>query len=517
MILNIIGQVQERVIIINIALENEIKPQNRVLFKTLLKPFIPRNLITEELNGIYSQSLLEEMAEIIQYYNIYENGMDFPVNSSKDYVPSTLLFKKISSLLSKEARFMFAKSPDFTILPLDPKEKEKADIYQKYINEILKVNHVKGNLIKAAKDCFIGKRIAIICNFNIEYGITITFVPSLEFIYDTDEFGRLNKIVCFYNTNTESNRDLQRINKKKYWIENNICHVSEGIYNGNGELIEEIIKDEKTLFNYIPAVVILNDGLTGDMLGQSEVKQLAQYEEYYSKLANSDIDSERNTMNPIKYTIDIASDSTDNLPISPGAFWDLKSDPAADSSGTVGSIESSLSYSNALSETLERIKNTMYETLDMPAVTSADLQGIVTSGKTLKAIYWSLIVRCDEKFLAWKYELEKIVKCLIDGAFLYPEIAKKYTADKLPDLEYTIDIVNQYPLPEDEQEEKTIDLSEVAAQTMSKKSYMMKWRGLTADEADEELKQLAIERQTLEESYYPADNPKETEDMLDMP
>ena len=240
---------------------------------------------------------------------------------------------------------------------------------------------------------------------------------------------------------------------------------------------------------------------------------MAQYEEYYSKLANSDIDSERNTMNPIKYTIDIASDSTDNLPISPGAFWDLKSDPAADTSGTVGSIESSLSYSNALSETLERIKNTMYETLDMPAVTSADLQGIVTSGKTLKAIYWSLIVRCDEKFLAWKYELEKIIKCLIDGAFLYPEIANKYTDVKLPELEYTIDIVNQYPLPEDEQEEKTIDLSEVAAQTMSKKSYMMKWRGLTADEADEELKQLAIERQTLEESYYPADNPNTEQNM----
>ena len=190
-------------IIINIALENEIKPQNRVLFKTLLKPFIPRNLITEELNGIYSQSLLEEMAEIIQYYNIYENGMDFPVNSSKDYVPSTLLFKKISNLLNKEARFMFAKSPDFTILPIDPKEKEKADIYQKYINEILKVNHVKGNLIKAAKDCFIGKRIAIICNFNIEYGITITFVPSLEFIYDTDEFGRLNKKTILWSARSK--------------------------------------------------------------------------------------------------------------------------------------------------------------------------------------------------------------------------------------------------------------------------------------------------------------------------
>jgi hypothetical protein len=48
---------------------------------------------------------------------------------------------------------------------------------------------------------------------------------------------------------------------------------------------------------------------------------------------------------------------------------------------------------------------------------------------------------------------------------------------------------------------------------MSKKSYMMKWRGLTADEADEELKQLAIERQTLEESYYTVDNPNTEQNM----
>lgn len=493
-------------IIINILLDNAVNKIGST-FKAFLKPFIPKNLITEELNGIYSQTLLEEMGEIIHYYDVYENGVDFPVNS-KDFVPSSLHYKKINSIINKEARFMFAKSPDFNIIAVDPKEKEKADVYQKYINEVLKINHLKGNLIKAAKDCFIGKRIAIICNFNAEYGITISFVPSLEFIYDTDEFGRLNKIVCFFNTNNESNRDKQRINKKKYWLENGSCYVSEKIYDGNGREIETIIEKEKTLFDYIPAVVILNDGLTGDLSGQSEIKRLEQYEEYFSKLSNADIDSEKNTMNPIKYAVDIASDSTENLPISPGAFWDLKSDPAADASGRVGSLESGLSYSAALNSTLERIKNTMYETIDMPAVSSADLQGIVTSGKTLKAIYWGLIVRCDEKFLAWKYELEKIVKCLIDGAFLYPEIAKKYIDEKLPEFNYTIDIINNYPLPEDEEEEKAIDLSEVSAQTMSRKSYMMKWRGLTADEAEEELQQLAKERQLMEEAYFPTEDNK---------
>lgn len=512
-ILNTHSTIQERVIIINIPLYEKEKVNGNVnIFNKILKPFIPNNLITDELNGIYSNNVLAEFGEIIKYYDIYENGVEIPVNQ-KDYVPSTIREKKIRALIDKENRFMWSKSPDFTIIPINPEEKEKADIYQKYIDEVLKKNHFQSQLVKAGKDCFIGKRIAIICNFNAEYGITLNFIPSLEFIYDTDNFGRLNKIVCFYNTNNAENHIEQRINKKKYYMKNGFCYVSEGIYDGDGNLIETIIEDEKTLFEYIPAVVILNDGLLGDMQGQSDVRLLAEYEEYYNKMMNADLDAERNNMSPIKYALDISSDSTQGLSIAPGAFWDLKTDPAADTSGQVGTIESNLSYSSALESTLDRIKNAMYEQLDMPMVSSTDLQGIVTSGKTLKAIYWSLIVRCDEKFLEWKYNLELIIKCLVDGAFYYPEIAKNYIDEKLPEFNYTINIQNQYPIPEDEESEKTIDLAEVSAQTMSKKSYMRKWRGLTEEEAEAELKQLAIERQTLEESYFPTENEPLNTDM----
>jgi hypothetical protein len=453
------------------------------------------------------------MGEIINYYNIYNNGAEFATNN-KDFVPSDLHYKKVRSLIDKEARFMFAKAPDIKIKARNPVlvDMDKASIYQNYIDEVLKKNHFNYNIVKAAKDCFIGKRIAIICNFSEEYGITINFVPSLEFVYETDSFGNLTKIVCFFSTNDENNAADQRIYKKKYWIENKVCFVSESIYDGNGKLIETIIEDTETLFDYIPAMVIINDGLTGDTFGESEVRLLQDYESYYSKISNLDIDSERNSMNPIKYVRDMSPKSTENLSIAPGAFWDLSSEITSDNAGDVGILESSLNYSAPLESTLDRIKNTMYEQIDMPAVSSEDLQGIVTSGKTLKAIYWSLIVRCDEKFLAWKYALEYMIKCLIDGAELYPTIANNYINEKLPELNYTIDIVNNYPLYEDEADEKTIDLSEVNNQTMSKKAYMKKWRNLTEDEVNAELQQIALERQMLEDSYFPTDTTETLQD-----
>lgn len=473
--------------------------------KKIISSCIPHNLLIDELGGLYGDTVLAEMGEIIKYYNIYENGAEFMSTTDADYVPSDLHFKKIRTLIDKEARFMFSKSPDINLKPIvsdNDTDIAKVDILQQFINEVLKKNHFKANLVKAAKDCFIGKRIAIVCNFNDKSGITVNFIPSLEFTYEIDENGGLSKLILFYSLNDSTDKNKQRIQKKKYWIENDFCHVSEAVYDGSGNPVETLIDDMTTSFPYIPATVVLNDGLTGDTQGESEIVNLYAYESSYSKYANKDMDAENQNMNPIRYTTDMDNKSTANLTIAPGAYWDLHSDTnAADGlRGNVGVIESNMNYSAPLDTTLNRINNAMFELIDMPSVTADDLKGVVTSGKTLKAIYWSLIVRCDEKFLAWKPELEFIVKCLIDGGFYYPDIAARYVNTPLQDVEYTVDVVNQYPLPEDEADEKTLDMAEVSNKLRSIKSYLKKWEGMTDKEADAEIDQILKEQTMFEQA-----------------
>lgn len=470
--------------------------------------WVPRNLITEELSGLYGNQVLADMGKIINYYNIYDRGTDFPVSTESDYIPAELKYKKIRSLIDKEARFLFAKPPEYFVKPKEISEQNNqiCSDYQALLDAVLKENRIGNKMVKAAKDCLIGERIAIFINFDEEHGIKITFSPSLEFIYEQDEYGTLTKIIGFFSLNDSSDKNEQRIQKKKYWVENGKCHISEGVYDGAGTLVEELIEDLETEFEYIPAVVILNAGLTNETQGQSEMQGLIEYEEYYNRLSNLDIDAERQGMNPIRYTMDVSPGSTENLSLAAGAFWDLQSDPNAPSeglSGKVGSLENSMSYSSALNTTLERIKNTMYEQLDVPAVSSSDLKSVVTSGKTLKAIYWGLIVRCDEKMLDWRPALEFMAKCVIDGAFLYPDIASRYIQNPLTQVDYIINVDNQYPLPEDESEEKALDMSEVAAKTRSIKSYLKKWQGLTDDEAQAELEQIALEQQLLTNSFMP--------------
>ena len=471
-------------------------------------------MITAELDGLYGQRVLREMGQIIKYYNVYEQGANFVAEGSNgDYIPADLRMKQTAHLINKEARFLFSKKPDIWVQPefiqgdqaSIEAAKDNATILQAYVDKVLQKTKFFGKLIKAAKDCFIGKRVACFCNFNEDtQKIQVNFVPSLEFVYevDGDDIDVLTKIVCFFTMFDSDVKANQRIYKKKYWMKNGVCWIEEGVYDGSGNLIEELTPERATKFTYIPAVVIRNDGLTGDLDGVSEVENLQDYEMWESKLNSADIDAGRKGMNATRYAIDMSPESTKDLSTAPGAFWDLSSDQNTEvASPQVGILEPSMSYSSSLSNTLNRIKSAAYTEVDIPDTSPDAMQGVVTSGKTLRALYWGLIVRCDEKMREWAPALENITRMLIDGAILYPKAAANYTLSKIPVVPFEVIVDNQYSLPEDEAEEKQIDIAEVQAQTMSRKSYMKKWRNLTDDEADAELKQIALEREMLEDSF----------------
>ena len=208
-------------------------------------------------------------------------------------------------------------------------------------------------------------------------------------------------------------------------------------------------------------------------------------------------------MNPTKYTVDMESNSTKNLSTAAGSFWDLGSDQNLDKPAPqVGILEPAMNYSEALKTSLDRIKTVGYEQVDMPNITLESLQGAITSGKSLKAIYWPLIVRCKEKMKMWGPQLRQLINIIIQGAMVYPNCITQYTNDTITAVDYEISIEQNTPLPEDEIEERTMDLAEVESKAMSRKAYMKKWRSLTDDEVQEELEQIALERQLIEDSSF---------------
>lgn len=480
---------------------------------------VPWSMISEELEGLYGSRVLAEFNEIIGYYEVYEKGADFiPETKNADFASADLRYKEARKLINKEARFLFAKQPDMRVnVPYDkenaPDEeknlaKQQSSALQGYLNSVFEKTNIASKLVRAARDCFIGKRVAWFVNFDeTKKRILIDFIPSLEFVFETDpgDTSKITKIVTFYTIVDSQNKTEQQIYKKKYWLDEktDVCWIEEAIYNGVGDVIERTIPARATKFvGVIPAGVIVNDGLTGDLDGVSDIEELRDTESWFSRMSNGDIDSERGGMNPIRWAMDVNPATTKGLSIAPGAFWDLATDPNLDGvTGQVGMMEPSLSYTSALTSTLSRLRSSMYEAVDVPDVSPEALKGVVSSGKTLRAIYWPLIVRCDEKMLSWKPALKAMIDILILGGKLYSGSASAYTNEALPDVEYLVTVDNQYPLPDDEAEEKQIDMAEVNAQTMSRMSYMKKWRNLTDAEAMLELKQIALERELIGDSY----------------
>lgn len=465
---------------------------------------IPYAVLDDDISGALRNDFFKELGKIKTFYQIYKQGMDFATDKTNgDYIPSQLRFKKAAGLVNKEARFMFSTPIDFYVnQDQNETDEQKANntILNNFLQKVLKKNFFDKNVLKAAKDCFIGKRVACILNFNEDSGIAVDFLNPLEFYYEMTGADMLTKIVAFFVEIEASNNVEKRIRKKTYWLEDDgYCWVEEKLYDGLGVKKEDLVPAKATKFKYIPAVVILNDGLTNDIRGESEIEDYAKYEQYYSKLINSDFDAERKSMNPIRYTVNASQESTANLSIGPGAFWDIQSDEnGVDAKqASVGQLESNMSYSSALASTLDRIDNEMHSLGSVPNIESDKLQGVITSGKTLKALYWPLIVRCDEKMQTWGAAAEFIAKCIFDGATLYPKVVQYYTNEDLPIVEVDITVANNYALPEDEQDEKNIDLAEVSAQTMSRASYMKKWRKLTDKEVTSELEQIALEQEML--------------------
>jgi len=480
------------------------------LLTSAIVPRYPNYLMEQLFGSNFTGDYSSELVSIAKCYAVYAQGAEIiPEGSNGDYRPADLRYKMAASLIDREARFLFAQCPDITaIYEGETKTDELSQNIDK-INELLRKvfeqSNFEANLLKAARDCFIGKRIAIVANFSEGGKIDLSFFPSLNFAY-WYEGSRLTKFLCFCPVmQAESASEKYCFYCKYFEAENDVIYVSEYRTDLAGAVLEEILPRQETLLKEIPAAIVTNSGLCLDDKGKSEITDLQNYEYWYSLLANGDIDAERKSMNPVKYVVDMASGSTKGLSTAAGAFWDLGSDQNLENPKTqVGILEPGMHYSATLERTLERIQTAGYSAIDMPNTNLESLQGVITSGKALKAIYWPLIVRCREKMQSWRPALRSLASMIIAGAAAYPACIEHFLGrgEYFYAVDYRVEVVENLPLPEDEAEEKQLDLAEVQAEVMSRKAYMQKWRLLSDSEAERELRQIALERQIIDNATF---------------
>lgn len=473
--------------------------------RSLIK--FPYFVLRNEIESGYSE-YTKELVDIRNFYEDYKKGAIFyPEGTGGDYVASDTRFKIMKTLIDREARFMFSQTPEIKIKSRnieDEDEGKKIDQYNLLISQVLKESKFQKTLLQSAKDCFIGKRVACLVDYSLEDGIQVHFYNSLQFYYETEYSSEnISKFVTFEVLNETRSTNERMILVNRYENKNNSIYMSSILYFGNGQIKETLISEHKIQLDYIPAVVILNNGTLDDKTGTSEIESLREYESLYSKLANADVDSLRKNANPIRVLVDMNSKTTVGLSSSAGSLWDLKSEQNQNiTTPTVTTLSPSLAHSEPLKTTLDRVKGVMYNELDIPNITEDMLQSAITSSKAMRSIYWSLTVRCNEKLKTWIPSIEHIVKSIIDLSIInLQQIKERYALDELRQMLYDIVIKENYAILDDEIEEKEFDLQEINSNTRSRYSYYEKYRKEelnTQKKREEELLQIAYEKNMLD-------------------
>lgn len=457
-----------------------------------------QKMVQDELGGLYGHNVIREMNEIIGFYEFYDGkGQVWTINEGLDYTPTRKITNHTKKLIKKQASFMFGRTPEIKLKAKKEHEEsvKQVEEIEQVVSEILKKNKFSSKLIKGARDCFIGKRVAIKLWGGKDKGIKIMFKNSLEFVYDTDpdDVDTLSKIIFFYQTNDKENKEDQRIWKQKFEMVEGRCVLNEGVYDGFGRLVEESYTNYDTYLDFIPAMVVVNDGLSGDVSGESDVAELMENADLYNKMKSDDMDALKFNMFPQRIAKDADGESLKSVKISPGALIDLQTDPTRDNGqADMSMLESSFSYDQRFENAINRVKNDMHELLEIPNISLEQLKGLMQSGKSMKALYWGLICRCEEKWTVWHPVLEWLIDSII-------KIVKVYKIEKIPEVEYTINIEHLYPIIEDEEAERQIDLTEVAQQVRSRRSYIKKWN--INEKEDVELQKIVEEQGMLQDQF----------------
>lgn len=455
--------------------------------------------VKAELEGLYGSAVIREMNEIIALYDAYDGkGQAWPKKSDGSYEPAQVITNYVKLLINSESRFMVGRAPEIRIRPLKPSDEAAAQEIDRWLQRLLNHRQWRKRLLHGVRDALIGKRVALKLTAAPGEPPSMRFAPSLEFVFEADEDDpeQVKKCVFFYEATpgTVTDRTKQRIWRQRYELRDGRCYLDEGLYDGYGREIERRYRDTDTGLDFVPVYIIINGGLSGDLSGESDVKELLSSQEAYNRAKSDDIDALRYNMFPQKVFTDASQESMEKVQIAPNAVIDLQSEQALGSGAraTATVLESTFNYDSRLQHSLEGLRADMHALMSVPEVSAEVLQGIGISGKAMRALYWNLICRCEEKWAdGWEDAIRWMVERLIELARL--------NGEKLPEIAYDIHIEHLYPLIDDEEEERERDMAEVSRQARSRKSYIEKWHG--EGSAEEELEQIKREQTLLEEVW----------------
>ena len=505
----------------------------------------------------------KELEEVQKYYEFFDGfditdmnsdyGQTWKIDEDKlDYVPTREIRNHVRQLIKKQSRFMMSKEPELIFNPVAEGREKQAEQKRILFDSILRQSKFWSKATNALTDATVGKRVLMTVLGNEGEPIDVRFYPMPQFSYlvDPKDSSKLLSVDIVYQDERTRGMDKEaqlwhhyryemkvgasesgissalEDTEEECWLtyvltdgESNQIYITEDGETTIKETSAKLVDIEDNLGNtiqvpltvkesaptglsQIPARVILNEPLTNDVYGNSDVKDLITIADNTNRTISDLRDALRFRMFEQPVIIDGSTKSLQGMKIAPNAVVDLKTDTSASigagggRQAAVTSISSSFNFLPSVQYYLDEAKRSMYELMDQPLPEKVQS---APSGVAMQFLFYDLMSRCDGKWVEWDSAIEWLVS-------MVEEILEKVRVniEPLPDnLKSaaqeitTLTINHSYPLPSDEQAKRQIAMQEVQSNVRSHQSYIEEFS--RNENAEDEWSRILEEAAQLEE------------------
>ena len=506
----------------------------------------------------------KELEEVQLYYEYFDGfditdlnsdyGQTWKIDEDKlDYIPTREIRNHLRQLVKKQSRFMMSQEPELIFNPVIEGREKQAEQKRILFDSILRQSKFWSKAANALTDATVGKRVLMAVIGNEGEPVDVRFYPMPQFSYTVDpkDTSRLLAVDIVYQDERTRGMDKEaqlwhhyRYEMKagakesgitsaledveeECWLtyaltdgESNQIYITEDgettIKESSAKLVEiednignkiqvplAVLESAPTGLSQIPARVILNEPLTNDVYGNSDVKDLITIADNMNRTISDLRDALRFRMFEQPVIIDGSTKSLQGMKIAPNAVIDLKTDTSTSigagggsKQASVTSISSNFNFLPAVQYYLDEAKRSMYELMDQPLPEKVQS---APSGIAMQFLFYDLMSRCDSKWVEWDSAIEWLVSMI-------EEILEKVSVaiEPLPeDLKSswqeitTLTINHNYPLPADEQAKRQTAMQEVQTSVRSHQSYIEEFS--RNENAEDEWSRILEEAAQLEE------------------
>lgn len=430
-----------------------------------------------------------------------------------DYMPTRYATNYFKSFVDRKARWQMSGRHSIHVPreqiddPLDKieetyepsaeqeKENERAEQYEKLLQQLWQENKMQAKLLQVARDRLIADRVPCKIVYNPNTGkLRWIWRPDYEFIpvYSDDDFEDM--IGCYFITSRKEivkGEEVDAIKMQAYTMYEGEAYIHEAIYDVEDlKMIKEITPSEESDYDgtavkiedktyvslgldFIPVVIVPVEELTASRIGDGEISDLREQNDVLNQMNEDAIDSLKFEMFPLTAVLNTPPGTAEKMDISPGAVIEAR---GSDDSKLpeINKVESGFRWKEAFKDQYSRVKGAMHEISGLPQIVPQELNFGGLNSEALRVLFHDIIADTEEHWLTWQYALqelhEKSVKYLqsrvSEGNFSYDKDVVRSIEDYYSEIKF------QLPLPDNRKELVELLSSELSQDLESHKGAM---------------------------------------------